>query len=199
MNGVSVAFQRHSKFNMVAIKAYKRNAADQQNALCERGILLRILSYVGPGHWHFLATVSSLWRDTYVRVAPRKLLFTTFHRRRFVDFTCNPQTTLYSSVFASPSRVRLAHGSGVDCSKETYQLAAGTYGTITALVAAHELGMDYTALTLQGAATCNKLCVLQFLHAQGCPLTYIISSSVARSGDLERLHWVLEHGCPYDR
>jgi hypothetical protein len=127
LNGVSVAFQRHSKFNMVAIKAYKRNAADQQNALCERGILLRILSYVGPGHWHFLATVSSLWRDTYVRVAHSKLRFLTFYRRRLVNFTCTPQITLFSSVFASPSRVALAHENGVDCSKEIYQLAAGKH------------------------------------------------------------------------
>jgi hypothetical protein len=184
---------------MAATRAPKCSGAESSSPLSQRDLLQRVLSYVGPGHCLFLSKVSSLWRELYARVAPFEIQILTFRTRRLVNLTCSPQITLYSSVFGTPSRVRLAHDSGVDCSKGIYTLAAGKYSTIPTLEAAHELGMQYTVLTAQGAATCNRLSVLQFLRAQGCPWDEMVSAAAARRGDLEMLHWALEQGCPYNR
>jgi hypothetical protein len=130
---------------MVATRAQKRSAAENSNPLCQTGILQRVLGYVGPGHWFYLSTVCSLWGYLYSRVAD-----TTLQKRSYLgnvqQFSCVPQMTLYSSMFASPSRVRLAHQQeDVNNSTSAYQYAAGKYSTVASLVAAHELGMDYTA------------------------------------------------------
>eukprot|EP00953_Heterococcus_sp_UTEX-ZZ885_P014043 7993-Heterococcus_DN1.PRE.2 len=87
------------------------------------------------------------------------------------QFTCTPKMTMYSAVFASPSRVRLAHESGLQCATPAYQYAAGKHGTVASLWAAHELGMEYSVAVMLGAAECNQRPdrVMQFLHAQNCP------------------------------
>jgi hypothetical protein len=77
--------------------------------------------------------------------------------------------TLYSSVFASPSRVKLAHESGLRCTSLAYGHAAGSYADIATLATAHELGMPYTADTMIGAGKCNKLAEIQYMHSEGCP------------------------------
>jgi hypothetical protein len=48
--------------------ASKRSAADSSNPLQQPGILQHVLDYVGPGHWCFIAEVSSFWRDLYINV-----------------------------------------------------------------------------------------------------------------------------------
>jgi hypothetical protein len=101
--------------------------------------------------------------------------------------------TFYSAVFASASRVRLAHESGLDCATERRQSAAGRHGTVAALNAARELGLPFTLAVRQGAAQSNKLAVLQFLHASGCPWDATVSEAAARRGDLVMLKWVREH------
>jgi hypothetical protein len=72
--------------------------------------------------------------------------------------------TLYSSVFASPSRLRLAHEGRANNSTAQYywQLAAGKYSTVATLEAARGLGMVFTHDTMNGAARCNTLSVIQF-------------------------------------
>jgi hypothetical protein len=50
---------------------------------------------------------------------------------------------------------------------------------------------------MQGAAQSNKLAVLQFLHANGCPWDATVAEAAARRGNLEMLKWVREHGCEW--
>jgi hypothetical protein len=111
------------------------------------------------------------------------------------SFSC-ATTTLCSSVFASPACVKLAQEVGLNCKNYTYrcQLAAGRYGTVEALLAARDLVMEYSTGTMKGAAEGNKLAVLQFLHARGCPTDRFFPEVVARRGDLEVLRWIHEHG-----
>jgi hypothetical protein len=47
---------------MVDTRAQKRTAAERRNPLYYSGILQHTLSYVGPGHWLLLSTVSRLWK-----------------------------------------------------------------------------------------------------------------------------------------
>jgi hypothetical protein len=80
------------------------------------------------------------------------------------EFTCVPQMTLYSSVFAAPSRLVLAHDNGVDCSSRSSLFAAGKHTDVETLVAARELGMQLTTskVAAWAAAHCNQLPVIQF-------------------------------------
>jgi hypothetical protein len=170
--------------------------------LHQLGLLKEILGYVGPGHWLFLSTVCSLWRDLYTKMITEKL------KRRFsyvmgidivvAKFTCIPQMTLYSAVFASSSRVRLAHENGVNCSTTAYEHAAGKHGTVASLMAARELGMEFSAATMMGAAEGNQLPVLQYLHAQKYPWHWTVPAAAARRGDLEMLRWLKEQGCGWE-
>jgi hypothetical protein len=165
-----------------------------EHPLHDAGILQRVLSYAGPGHWFFLSTVSSLWRDLYSRVAAAELVV----NRHGDTITCVPQMTLYSSVFASPERVKFAHQHNLDNTTDSYQYAAGRYGTWATLVAARKLGMAFTDYTMFGAAECNQLPVLQLLHAQGCPWDADVADAAARRGAYEMLRWLREHGCEWN-
>jgi hypothetical protein len=159
------------------------------NTLCEAGILQNVLSYVGPGHHLFLGAVSSQWRDLHSRVASRQ----TQVQKLFdsVSITCDARTTLYSSVFSSPSRVRLAHQSGLDCTTHAYKFAAGKHADINTLAAAHQLGMPFTATVLAGAAAVGALHKLIWLHAASrCALDGSIGEHAAMSGSISVLEWL---------
>jgi hypothetical protein len=185
-------------------RAQKRNAirTSSSRPLGEVGVVRLVLSYVGPGHWPFIAAVSSLWRYLYSRLPDaRKLVvqhpYVSWEERQRdgQPFFCTPQMTLYSSVFGSASRVRLAHADGINCSTQYYQHAAGMHAGIGALAAAHELGMRFPTTVAEGAARCNTLSVLQYLHAEGCPWHPTVCASLAKRGDFEALRWVRENGC----
>jgi hypothetical protein len=182
---------------MVATRAQKRSAADSSNPLHQAGILHRVLSYVGPGYWLFISEVSSLWRELYVKLA--NLSVDTVWFRAFCKSkrTCTAHMTLYSSVFASPSRVRHAYDCGLDCTSEPCQFAAGRSADVTTLAAAHELGMAYTKRCTTGTAWHNRLTVLQYLRAAGCPWSTDLPDAAARSGGVEVLRWACENGCPW--
>jgi hypothetical protein len=99
-------------------RTQKRRAADASNPLLKTVILNQMLSYVGAGHWNFLATVCRPWRDAYALVASREIERLPFEDDEDGDeIECIPQMTLYSSIFASSSRVELAHALGVSCTR----------------------------------------------------------------------------------
>jgi hypothetical protein len=157
-----------------------------------------VLSYVGPGHYLFVTPISNLWKEAYSALEQQQL--TAYDEKRSGKtentITCVSQMTLYSSVFASLSRVRLAHESGLDYTSEAYQLAAGRHADVATLAVAQDLGMQYTAKTMSGAAQCNKLAEVQYLHSQGCPWSPSLLSVAASSGYSELLRWCYGHGCP---
>jgi hypothetical protein len=171
------------------------SVADSGSLLSQVGILQRVLSYVGPGHWWFVSTVCSLWRDFYQQLASVQMVgYDEFEHK--VNITCTPQTTLCSAVFASGSRVRLAL-KALSCTQEHCQVLAGRYANAEALVAARELGMSFTLATMCGCAFCNKLAVMQFLRAQRCAWDGYVCETAAERGFFEMLRWAREHGCPW--
>jgi hypothetical protein len=117
------------------------------NSLLQAGILQRVLDYVGPGHWNFISTVSRLWKDLHQSVRSERV-----EKVRCYDycygsykFTCVPQMTLYSSIFASPSRVRLARRNGLDFLAATNcAFLAGWHADKATLISVRELGLQYT-------------------------------------------------------
>jgi hypothetical protein len=181
---------------MVLARPLKRCAIDSRNLLQQATFALiveLVLDYVGPGHWCFVAEVSSLWRDTYKRVASREMQVIDSGR----TVTSVPQMTLYSSVFGSPSRVRLAKALGLSSNTTEYQRAAGRYANVATLQAAHAAGMRYSYEAMDGAARCNDLTVVQFLRAQGCPWDSCIYNLVARRGHTAMCAYLYAGGCPW--
>jgi hypothetical protein len=185
-------------------KVQKRSEPYRHEPLLEPGILQRVLSFVGPGHWLFLATVSRLWKELYARVAANELSKLSCNddpeeeEEEEGSLMCAPQMTLYSAVFSSPARVKLAQQCGLDNSTAAYQCSAGMHSSTDTLAAAQELGMNYTHFTMMGAAKGNQLPVLQFLHALGCPLHEAVAAAAAKRGDLKMLRWLREQGCKWD-
>jgi hypothetical protein len=174
----------------------ERSTGESSSPLSQEVIARHVLSYVSPGHWWFVATVCSLWRDLYKQLPVVEVQVSSYNGNMLYSYskTCTPQMTLYSAVCASAWRVRLAQSS-INCTAKQFQTAAGKYATITALVAAHDLGMQYTAAVMKGCARCNKLAVMQFLRAEGCPWHHLVCHTVAVRGFFEMLRWAREHGC----
>jgi hypothetical protein len=178
---------------MTANKAQKLQGTDSSSPLQQAGILQHVLSFVGPGHWCFVAEVSSLWRDVYIRVEPTEMQLDTYRQ-----MTCEPQMTLYSAVFSSPSRVRHAQALGLDYATAWCERAAGRYADVATLKAAHELGMAYTNFTMVCAAGRNQLTVVQFLREQGCPLSESLFRSAAGRGHIAMCIYLHAEQCPWD-
>jgi hypothetical protein len=184
--------------SMLAIQEQGRSAADSSNPLLDFGVLQTVLSYVGPGHHLFVAPVSKWWRDMYASVGRQQLR--GFDEDGCKDFfTCVPEMTLFSSAFASPSRVQLAHANGLDCTllTETQQCAVGKHASIATLAAAHDLGMEYTAAIMARAAKCKKLAEVQYLHSHGCHWPLKVLEEAASRGYYELVRWCYEHGCQW--
>jgi hypothetical protein len=81
--------------------------------LDDAGILRHVLNNLGPGHHLFISAVSKAWRETYERISSIQMAgFEEDFDDEAVLHTITPKTTLYSAVFASASRVNLAHESG---------------------------------------------------------------------------------------
>jgi hypothetical protein len=94
--------------------------------------------------------------------------------------------------------VRCARDNGMSFSTAQLQFAAGRHGSAATLLTARQLGMDYTANLMVGAAEDNTFPVLQFLRAQGCPWDSRFSAALARRGDFEMLRWARELGCEWN-
>eukprot|EP00953_Heterococcus_sp_UTEX-ZZ885_P037117 19096-Heterococcus_DN1.PRE.2 len=175
------------------VRAHKRSAFSE-DLLQQAVILQNVLDHVGPGHWCFVAEVSSLWRDLYRRVASRETQSNDPYSTKTI--MCVPQMTTFSAVFASPSRVRCAHARGLSYTGEIHQRTAGMYADTATLQAARELGVPYTHAVMVGAARSNALAVVQFLRAEGCPWSSFVFGIAVRRRDIPVLAFLIREKCP---
>jgi hypothetical protein len=115
-----------------------------------------------------------------------------------VKLTCVPQMTLYSSIFASPSRVGLAHRSGFSFLTATNcAFLAGWHADKVTLITAHELGLQYTHEVVYGAARAGDLDKLKWLYTeQPCELSnhQHLCDHAAIGGSIAVLAWLKQQG-----
>ena len=92
--------------------------------------------------------------------------------------------------------------------REFPEYEAAALGCLSALQRLHRggrlyyqehLGWAAAAYPCQGAARGGHLEVLQWLHANGCPLGANTCMYAARGGHLEVLQWLRANGCPWGR
>jgi hypothetical protein len=182
---------------MLATKVQEVSAADSSNSLLEHGVLQNMLGYVGPGHHLFVTLVSRRWRDIYASFTNQRRIVADKKGLRS-SITCVSKMTLFSSVFTAPSRVRLAHSCGLDCSSAGSQRAAGMHADVATLAAAHDVGMKFSTAAIAAAAQRKKLTEVQYLHHQGCPWPSSgLLELAASSGHFELVRWCCKHGCPW--
>jgi hypothetical protein len=197
-----------SSIIMVATRTQlKRCALSSVNPLEDPHILKNVMSYVGPGHWLFLSTVSKAWLELYLTLESVKVCrMGMFHEYQVL--TCVPHHTTCAAVFASASRVKLAHSYGLQLSKSSkysplqtvLQTQAGKCADKETLLAAHDLGLPWSASVLCGAAESGSLPKLQWLMDQQNDLApRSITNCAAKSGNLEMLVWLRHRGAVYDQ
>jgi hypothetical protein len=182
---------------MAIVEAQEHMKLDSSNPLEQPEILQHVLDHVGPGHWCFVAEVSSLWRDLYIRVARSRIEVVDCCSKK-ETITCVPQMTMYSAVFASPSRVTLAQEYKLDFEAGAYEYAAGMHADVPTLKAAHELHMRYTYSVMEGALRRDKLTTLRFLHTQGCPWDAGIFMAAAARGHTDMCAYLRAEHCPWN-
>jgi hypothetical protein len=180
---------------MVATRAQKKAAVDSAYPLCDLAVLDVVLSFLGCGQGLFITAVSSRWCTSYKRLAALK---EPNPSRQHVHLSI---CTTYNAVFASPSRVRVAHDCGLlyTTDDEVYhklQRGAGKVADVATLQAAHELDLPYSEAVMQGAVESCSLEKLRWLHLeQRCALAADSTAMAAGAGGIQALRWLLQRGC----
>jgi hypothetical protein len=198
-NDLSTTPSHHSLLLLTIMnaRAQKRSAADDNcNPLLYANILQRVLDYnVGPGHWYFISTVSSLWKDVYERVTSKcsketpgislKMTFLDAMLANSKRSKRDPgiKMTLLSAIFASTSRLKLVHSSCLYCLMNIGRLEylVGWYADKATLMAALALTLvRINSDILTGAVRSGDLSKVIWLYTeQHCKLT---KSVLKRSG-----------------
>jgi hypothetical protein len=188
---------------MVATRAIKRAVIDSSNPLQHEGLREHIFSFVGAGHWWFVAQVSRAWMMSYSRIKELKMTGLDVHGGA-VRFACKANVTLTQAAFASAACYSLATDSNVngalrvDNSGWRLQQYGGQFSDLNTLRLALERGLPASARTIQGAAKSGSLDKVRWLHeVQKTPLPFSIGEWAAEGGNLELLTWLTEHGCKF--
>jgi hypothetical protein len=181
------------------MSAAKRVVMGAATPLDHAGILLHVLTKLGPGHHLFISAVSKAWQESYERVGSVQIAELTYKSYDEADLCAvNPGTTFYSAAFATPASLKLAHECGLTFDNKRIQRVAGKVAEIPTLKAALELGLALTDEVLMGAAECSSPLKLEWLHAeQACLLPPRVSNYAARSGSTDVLRWLKERGVAF--
>jgi hypothetical protein len=166
----------------------------------DASILEIIFSYVSPGHWLFLGTLSKSCKQSCLNVEQREISFWDEDRYHDVTVQCKAQLTLSSAAFSSLACFQLAieHGMPLPSSNSRrQQRIAGQHASIETLQVAHELGLEFTDALVRGAAEADSLAKLKWLHTEhGCQFNRETVVSAAKTGQLHVCKFLVSsHGC----
>jgi hypothetical protein len=183
-----------------SVESTKRVLNGVTSPLDDAGILLHVLSILGPGQHLFISAVSKAWRESYKQVASVQVASMIYnYNDPAMPCLVTAEVTLYSAGFASSAVVRLAHEHGIAFdNNENLQRIAGRVADVPTLQVAHKLGLPLTKDVLIGAAECGSTLKLEWLHTeQGCELHHCLCRYAARGGSNDTLRWLKEHGSLY--
>jgi hypothetical protein len=188
---------------MVATRAVKRAVVDSRNPLQHQGLREHIFSFVGAGHWWFVAQVSRAWKLSYQSVENCKM---QDHFAVQDYFICTANMTLTQAAFATVACCSLATdpyingGLCLDNSDWFLQQIAGQFSDLETLRLALERGLLADDCVMRGAAESGSLSKVRWLHeSRQCPLPTSLGACAAYSGSLELLTWLTEQGCKLDK
>jgi hypothetical protein len=150
----------------------QRTSQPKTHPLLHARILQRLFEYAGAGGWAYLGTVSKAWTEFYESCASVERAGYN-QQGESVQVNASPHMTLYSEVFASPSRLQWVVASGLTPHINTkgVQQLAGRYADIATLMLLRELGLPWTAAVFKGASASKDKAKLHWLVSeQQCPM-----------------------------
>eukprot|EP00611_Tribonema_gayanum_P021632 TRINITY_DN4201_c0_g2_i1.p2 TRINITY_DN4201_c0_g2~~TRINITY_DN4201_c0_g2_i1.p2 ORF type:complete len:281 (-),score=44.77 TRINITY_DN4201_c0_g2_i1:951-1793(-) len=138
-----------------ARKCSKEPAPARTQVLCSAELLTRVMAFVVPGDWLYIATVSRRVQAAYTTA-----LVQGQTRLRYM---CGTRPFM---AVSTPSRLEIAISCGLKealprCNKDTLNYAAGLSGSLAVLQRLRELGLQMTFRAVYGAAHC---CDVSLLH-----------------------------------
>jgi hypothetical protein len=159
-----------------------------------------VFSYVGPGHWLFVAILSKRCKELYERSGNATMLGVDLFEEQ-VEVVVTPQTALTRSVLASAACLQYALDNGLQVKPDTQSLfLVGQFADINTLSYAHRQGLRFTYRPVHGAALSGSLTKLKWLlEEKHCILAPMIGDFAARSGSIDMLLWIAEKGGILDK
>jgi hypothetical protein len=163
--------------------------ADPCTQVCsDEALRNRVLSYVQPASWLFIALIDKACRDSWMALHPPKLR-SSLSADGQPACTLQSRKTTYKEAFTSPARLKLAVDLGLPLYDPIVQFAAGLHADAFTLLSAHELGLPFSMQLAAGCAEAGELSTLKWLLTE-CPLPPEIAAHAASSGNVDMLEWL---------
>jgi hypothetical protein len=143
-------------------------------------LLSEIISYVGPKHYLFIASIDRRFQKTYVETYP------------------NDKSTYLNASTIGYARICHELNRGDSDHQRALSLSAAKHGNLAALQYLHAADCRLSDRVCTVAALNGHLNVLQWCHENGCPWDEQTCSEAAAHGHLNVLQWCRENGCPWD-
>jgi hypothetical protein len=179
----------------------KKFSTKMHHPLHDSILLHTVLEFVGVGEFVFVALVSSAWHAAYKQLPSGGTTEFIPSDQQQHGSSCQPCMTLLKAALASEARLQLSEQYGLPLNKQCnwrLQRAAGAYASPQVLLAAHQLGLPYSASVAEGAAEAANLCTLKWLHTeQLCPLQHNLCDYAAFNGDISMLKWCKSKGVAF--
>jgi hypothetical protein len=154
----------------------------------DEALLNRVLSYVQPASWLFIAAIDKAFRDSWIALHPAKLR-SSLSADGQTAAAVHSHKTSYTAAFTSPARLKLAVDLGLALHDPAVQFAAGLHADAFTLLSAHELGLPFSTHLAEGCAQSGALNTLKWLLTE-CPLPPEIAGYAASSGNVDMLVWL---------
>ena len=166
----------------------------------------KILPFLGPGHYIFVAGVNHRMKELYEEyfsTIPKEKLpkVSNVLGRAWVKTTAIVANTFYSAAFTSVSCGQLRFETKkerecIDYSKASPCGLIAKTGNIEVLKWARKKGYAWDQATCESAARGGNLELLIWARENGCPWNEWTCAYAARGGHLEVLDWARQNGCP---
>ncbi|KAG5175390.1 hypothetical protein JKP88DRAFT_283577 [Tribonema minus] len=137
-------------------RSAKQSAASESRSDCvlhEPVVLEAVLTFIGRGHWAFIAPTSKMMRAVYMRVLA-------------VRDPAHLCTTSAPAALLSTASFQLAVEGGLDPLSPDLQQQVGATGSIEMVKIAATAGMPLGVRVFLGAAAAKKVGLLQYLRAR---------------------------------
>ena len=139
-------------------------------------LLSEIISYVGPKHYLFIASIDRRFQQTYVETYP------------------NDKSTGLNASTIEYARMCWELNRGDSDNQRALTFSAAKYGNLAALQYLHAADCTFSDYICTAAAKNGHLNVLQWCREKGCPWDEWTCRYAAENGHLNVLQWCREMG-----
>jgi hypothetical protein len=145
-------------------------------------IIQRVVSFVGPNKYYFVASINNDFKSAYSTLFP------------------NNRSTYYNVYTKEDAILHLKCTRATTNPTIVAKLCTSTarHGNLLALQYLKSMNVRWDCSTSSTAAKFGHLHIVQYLFSNGCPWDKETCSSAALNGHLEALQWAHINHCPWD-